>query len=326
MNTVDASRLSLDRIAEAARTVDPVFLHSPQFLSEPLSEQLGCRLTLKVETLNPIRSFKGRGADFFVEKLVQRGDSGPLVCASAGNIGQGLAYACRSRGLSLTVFAARNANSLKVERMRALSAEVHLAGDDFDAAKEHAQQSAARVGARMVVDGEAPEITEGAGSIGVELLARGDTFDAVLVPLGDGALLNGVARWVKAFAPSTRMIGVCSRGAPAVAESFRRGRGASPVTHQRTDTIADGIAVRVPIPEAVEDMFGLVDEVLLVDDREIIEAMRLVHRQVGLVVEPAGAAGLAALLGGATAFRAQRVATILCGGNVTAEQLRAWLA
>lgn len=325
MDSLDAHRLSLDRIAEAARSIDPVFLHSPQFLSEPLSEQLGCQLTLKVETVNPIRSFKGRGTDFFVQQLVRRGGSGPLVCASAGNFGQGLAYACRRRGIALTVFAARNANALKVERMRALSAEVRLAGDDFDAAKEHAQQAAARSGAQMVVDGEAPEIAEGAGSIGVELLSRGDRFDAVIVPLGDGALLNGVARWVKSVAPAIRMIGVCSKGAPAMAESFRLGRGAAPVTHPRTDTIADGIAVSHPIPEAVEDMFGLVDDVLLVDDREILEAMRLVHRQVGLVVEPAGAAGLAALIAGGTPFRGQRVATLLCGGNVTAEQVRAWL-
>ena len=128
MHTVDARRLSLDRISEAARCIDPVFLDSPQFLSEPLSEQLGCRLTLKIETLNPIRSFKGRGADFFVEHLVRRGESGPLVCASAGNFGQGLAYACRKRGIALTVYAARNANPLKVERMRARGADARAFG------------------------------------------------------------------------------------------------------------------------------------------------------------------------------------------------------
>jgi threonine dehydratase len=278
-----------------------------------------------VETLNPIRSFKGRGADFLVQELLRRGRVPPLVCASAGNFGQGLAYACRKRGIPLTVHAARNANPLKVERMRALSAEVRLAGDDFDGAKELAYRSASETGALMVVDGEAPEITEGAGSIGVELLASGEAFDAVLVPLGDGALLNGIARWVKHVAPTTRMIGVCSSGAPAVAESFRRGPGAPVVTHQRTETIADGIAVRLPIPEAVADMHGLVDDVLLVDDRELIEAIRLVHRDVGLVVEPAGVAGVAALLNATAGLRGQRVATVLCGSNVAHEQLRAWL-
>src|SRR4029434_10170785 len=107
-------RLSLERIPQAAQTIDPVFLHTPQFVSEPLSDVLGVRLALKIETLNPIRSFKGRGADFLVSQA--RNDV-PLVCASAGNFGQAMAYACRKRGLKLTVYASASANPLKVERM-----------------------------------------------------------------------------------------------------------------------------------------------------------------------------------------------------------------
>lgn len=308
-------RLSLERIAEAARVIDPVFLHSPQFLSEPLSQQLGCSLTLKVETVNPIRSFKGRGADYFVASLLK---DEPLVCASAGNFGQGLAYACRKRGIPLTVYVPRTANPLKVERMRALSAEVKIAGDDFDAAKEAARRER---GARMVEDGAIAAISEGAGSIGVELLAHGDAYDVVLVPLGNGALLNGVARFVKAASPATRVVGVCARGAPSMAESFRKG---APVPTQSAETIADGIAVRVPIPEAVEDMQGVVDDVVLADDASMVEAMRLLHRHAGLVVEPAGAAGLAALLEARDAFAGRSVATILCGGNVTPAQAHQW--
>lgn len=307
-------RLSLAHIREAASEIDPVFLGSPQFISEPLSEQLGCTLTLKVETANPVRSFKGRGADFFVRRL---NDATPLVCASAGNFGVALAYACRGRGLPLTIFAARRANALAVERMRSLSAQVRLEGDDFDAAKETGRQWAATSGARMIEDGEVPEISEGAGSIGVELLARGDAFDAVLVPLGNGALLNGIARWVKAASPTTQVIGVCSRGAPSMAESFRNGPGGPIVSHQRLNSIADGIAVRVPIPEAVADMHGTVDDVLLVDDRSLIEGVQLVRRHAGLLIEPSAAAGLAALLESRGAFSGQRVATVLTGSNVT---------
>jgi peptide deformylase len=320
-----ARRLSLERIAQAARSVDPVFLRSPQFVSEPLSEALGCTVTVKVETVNPVRCFKGRGADFFVAQLAERGERRALVCASAGNFGQALAYACRSRGLPLTVYAARAANPLKVERMRALGAEVILAGADFDVAKESARASAASGAALFVEDGAAPAIAEGAGSIAVELLAEGAALDAALVPLGNGALLNGVARWLKAASPATRVIGVCSEGAPAMAESFRNGPGGALVRGERVDTIADGIAVRLPIREAVEDMHGLVDEVLLVSDARLLEAMHLVHRHVGLVVEPAGAAGLAALIGAREAFAGQRVATILCGSNLTPEQAHAWL-
>src|SRR6185295_6049186 len=118
-----ARRLSLSRIDQAPRRIDPVFLETPQFVSEPLSEHLACQLTLKVETLNPIRSFKGRGTSLFVADHTDEARS-PLVCASAGNFGQGLAYACRGRRLPLIVYAAHDANPLKLDRMRALGAEV----------------------------------------------------------------------------------------------------------------------------------------------------------------------------------------------------------
>src|SRR4029079_12818331 len=133
--------------------------------------------------------------------------------------------ACRKRGLALTVYAARTANPLKLERMRALGAEVRLEGEDFEAAKRAAAAWSRSSGALMVEDGLLPEISEGAGTIARELLAQGDAYDAVLVPLGDGALLNGVARWLKAASPATRVLGVCSRGAPAMARAWRRGPG-----------------------------------------------------------------------------------------------------
>ncbi|HEX9223147.1 MAG TPA: pyridoxal-phosphate dependent enzyme, partial [Candidatus Acidoferrales bacterium] len=122
------SRLSLTRIEEAVHSIDPVFLNTPQFLSEQLSGALGMRLVLKVETVNPIRSFKGRGADYFVSQLPA--GSPKLVCATAGNFGQGMAYAARKRRFQLVVFAAETANPLKLERMRQLGAEVRLFGLD----------------------------------------------------------------------------------------------------------------------------------------------------------------------------------------------------
>src|SRR5262249_40139037 len=150
---VKEHRLSLDHIAEAARVIDPAFLHTPQFVCEPLSASFGCTLTLKVESVNPIRCFKGRGADFFAGRLAARGARPRLVCARAGNFGQAMAFACRKRGLSLTVFAASSASPFKVERMRALGAEVWLAGADFDSAKDAARAYAASAGARFVEDG-----------------------------------------------------------------------------------------------------------------------------------------------------------------------------
>jgi threonine dehydratase len=314
-------RLSLQRIDDAAGEIDDVFRETPQFQCEPLSARLGCALTLKVETLNPIRSFKGRGASFLVSELLRGGQRPTLVCGSAGNFGQALAYACRRHGLRLIVYAAHSANALKVERMRALGAEVRIDGEDFDAAKAAARDWAEANDARLVVDGREPAISEGAGTIARELLAHGNRFDAILVPLGNGALINGIALWTKAVWPTTRIIGVCSSGARAMAESFYSG---TPQTRD-SRTLCDGIAVRVPIPESLADMTGLVDDVLCVDDLSTLEAMRLLHRHAGLVIEPAGAIGVAALLSAAHPFLGSNVATVLCGGNLTPEQVQAWL-
>jgi len=313
-------RLSLDRIAQAATLIDPVFLDSPQFRAETLEPRLGCRLVVKVETLNPIRSFKGRGAEYLAAALEGRPH---LVCTTAGNFGQGMAFAARKRGLALTVFTSLHANPLKIERMRALGAEVRQVGEDFDAAHVAAQGFAAEAGARLVEDGRDPAIGEGAGTIGRELLRWPEPFDAILVPLGDGSLLAGIARWVKAHRPDTRMIGVCASGAPAMERSWRAGK---PLELERADTIADGIAVRTPYPEALSDITGLVDDILLVEDEMLVESMRAAHRELGLVLEPAGAAALAALLRHRYRFRGQLAAAILTGGNITVEQMRQWLA
>lgn len=244
-----------------------------------------------------------------------------MVCASAGNFGQAMAFVCRRHGLPLTVFAATTANPQKVERMRALGATVHLRGSDFDAAKEAARQHCRDHGGWMVEDGREPEISEGAGSLAVELLAQGDAYDVVLVPLGNGALLNGVARWLKAASPATQVIGVCSRGADAMQASWRQGEVVERTT---ASTLADGIAVRVPVPEAVEDMRGLVDDIVLVDDETIVRAMHVLFHHAGLLSEPAGAVGVAALLSGPQRFAGQSVATVICGSNVTAEAAERW--
>ena len=313
----DVAFLSLERIREAAAIIDPVFTDSPQFLCEGLSRRLNLRLVCKVETVNPIRSFKGRGADYLLHRLGVA--DAPLACASAGNFGQGLAYAARRRGLPLHVFAATGANPLKIERMRDLGARVHLAGGDFDAAKAHAREVAAARGWRFVEDGAEAAIAEGAGTIAVELTRWLEPFDAVVVPVGNGALINGIGRWLKTHAPTTRIIGVCAAGAPTMARSWQ---AQLPLPTAAVATVADGIAVRVPVPAAVAEMVRTTDDVVLVGDDTIREAMRLLFHELGLVVEPAGAAGLAGVLVLRDQLRDQLVATPLCGGNVAPEHLR----
>jgi len=312
--------ISIERIAEAYQVIDPVFKDSPQYVCGPISEKLGVEVLLKVECLNPIRSFKGRGTEHLFHRL---GSQKPgYVCASAGNFGQGMAYSARKRGIPITVFAATNANPLKIERMRALGADVVLEGDDFDGAKDAARRYADETGAMFIEDGAVAPIAEGAGTIALELCRMEESLDVVLVPLGDGALVTGVGLWMKRESPSTRVIGVVPEGAPAMELSWRAG---SVVSTESMSTISDGIAVRAPVADAVRDMKETVDDVVHVNDDQTIEAMRMLMNDAGLIVEPAGAVGLAAAKKLGVTLGGGRIAVIVTGGNLTPDQIRTWL-
>jgi threonine dehydratase len=315
------SSLSLDRIREASGLIPAVFRDSPQFVSEPLSRQLGFRVLCKVECINPIRSFKGRGACSF---LAREGTTvEPLVTASAGNFGQGLAYAARTCGQRLIVFAATTADPAKVDRIRDLGAEVRRAGADFDAAKEEARAFAGTHGLRFVEDGREPAIAEGAGTIALELGRWSDPIDAVIVPVGNGALISGIGRWMHAQAPGCRVIGACAAGAPAMAESWRTGRLC---TTTATQTAADTIAVRIPVAEALREMRTAVDAMVLVEEEPLRDAVRRLHRELGLVVEPSGAAGLAAAVQVGPRYQDCLVAIVISGGNLASALIPTWLA
>ncbi len=318
--TPNTYRLSIDRVVEAASIIDPVFLDTPQFISDSLSKLLGLSLLLKIETLNPIRSFKGRGAEVLVSGAVP---GTRLYCASAGNFGQAMAYSCRKRNIPLTVYASTKANPLKLERMRSLGAEVILFGDDFDAAKLEGKRISKERNATFVEDSLDIGTLEGAATIGLELLKFPGKIDTIVIALFNGALFNGVARVVKHFKPEIKLVAVQAKGAPAMIDSWRASRV---VSHETTHTISDGIAVRIPVPQALKDMKGLVDEAILVDDTTTIRAMRLIHEQVGVVSEPSGAVGLAAIMENPSLFSNQTVATIVCGGNLTRQQMDEWLA
>jgi len=302
--------LSLEAIERAARDIDPVFRNTPQFEADALGRRLGARLVLKVETVNPIRSFKGRGTDFYV-RVVASGQS-KLVTASAGNFGQGLAFAARARGIALDVYAAESANPRKVARMRDLGATVHLAGRDFDDAKGHAREHALREGATFVEDGREPAITEGAGSIAVELFAWPEPIATVIIPLGNGALLGGMGTWIRHVSPATRIIGVCAAGAPAMRDSLRAGRA---IETTSVNTMADGIAVRVPVPEALGYLPPVIDDIVLVSEVSLGQAMSFLEEETGLIGEPAGVAGIAALIEHPSLRTPGLVATPLCGSN-----------
>jgi threonine dehydratase len=317
MNT--APRISAKVIEEARGRIRPEFLNSRQMESEDLSQTVGARLVCKIETENCVGSFKGRGTDSFVATLPA--STKVLVTASAGNFGLALVDSARRRGIAVTVFAATSASLAKLDRIRSAGGELNLRGRDFDEAKDHARRAAEGMGAVFVEDGREAAITAGAGTLAMEITGQGDPIDAMIVPLGNGALLAGVGCWLRAHSPQTRIIGVCAEGAPAMLRSWQSRRPESTAT---VSTIADGIAVRVPVPEALGDLEGVVDDIVLVSDDALKRALRLVYQHSRLVAEPSAVAGIAALMTHPSLAKG-RVSTVITGGNATEEQLQGWI-
>ncbi|HET7209924.1 MAG TPA: pyridoxal-phosphate dependent enzyme [Terriglobales bacterium] len=320
MNTRPTCRISTQAIEQARHRIAQEFLDSRQIEDMQLSRAVGARFLCKVETENPVGSFKGRGAESFIQALPDHIRS--IVTASAGNFGLAMAYAARRRGIMATVYAAENASPVKLQRIRAAGGRVIQSGKDFDEAKAHARRAAENERTPFVEDGLEPEITAGAGTMAMEITASGQRIDTMLVPLGNGALLGGIACWFKSRSPATRIIGVSAAGAPAMALSWRSHTVQSTAS---VNTIADGIAVRVPVPEALADLETVVDDVVLVTDHALKLALKLFHEHLGLIVEPSAVAGIAALLSDSSLARGV-VCTPITGGNISPDQLRAWLA
>jgi threonine dehydratase len=305
VSAVDAAE-----IERAGAEIDPVFLHTPQYVSEALGEVVGFDPLLKLETLNPVRCFKGRGGSLLGHRSAP-GDV--LACASAGNFGQGVAYGARAAGLRSVVYAAHDANPAKLDRMRALGADVRLVDDDFDAAKDAVEEAAQREGLRLVVDGREPDIALGAGTIAYEMTAHGRPLDAVIVPVGNGSLAWGMSTWLAAASPDTQVIAVSPHGAPMMEHAWRTGEL---VSWGPTDTIAEGLAARVPVPEAVEGIRAAVDRYLLLDDAAFLDAMRLLAEHAGVLSEPAGAAALAGAIALGDELAGATVGIPVGGSNV----------
>ena len=218
-----ATRLDLDRIHAARRVIDPIFLDTPLYECDALGRELGCAVSIKLETANPVRSFKGRGTELVASMLHARGETA-AVCASAGNLGQALAWSGRGRGLDVTVVASRFATRVKLDRIRALDARLELVDGDHELARERADAIARYDGIRLVEDSLDIETCEGAATIGLELVDAVPSFDAVLIALGGGAMATGVGHVVKALAPQTEVICVQPLGAPAMTRSWRERR------------------------------------------------------------------------------------------------------
>lgn len=300
---IEAPELEATAIRVAAASIDPVFTRSPQYVHEGLSERLSVPVVVKIETVNPIRSFKGRGTWVAVHGLAGEGRIGserPIVVASAGNFGQGVAYAARALGIPAVVFSSTRANPAKVARMRALGATVIQVGEDFDDARGASEAYAAEHGAELLVDGDDPRISTGAATLALEVTDAADAgwlpaIAVASVPVGNGALINGVGSWLRHASPRAQVVGIQAEAANAMALSFEAQR---PVDTASADTYADGIASRIAIPRAVELMAGRVDAMRTVGEEALQTAQAELTDALGITVEGAAAASWAGLLAG----------------------------
>src|SRR5262245_45756932 len=262
-------------------------------VSAPAALAGGRALFLKREDTHELGAFKWRGALPTVEAYGQRG-AAAVVTASTGNHGAATAWSCRRIGVKAIVYAPEGASKTKVSLIESLGAEVRLFGRDLDVAKDEGKRFAREAGFPFFEDGVEPTQFSGYGTIAEEILDQAPSPPAaVVVPVGNGALICGVGRAVKSRSPKTLVIGVAAKEAPVMGLSFEARR---PVESDRMATFADGLAVRVAIPEAVENVNAVVDRMVLVSERRIAEAVGAFDR-VGIRVEGAAAAGLAALPG-----------------------------
>ncbi len=318
---IDGVRLGLDRIEAALGEIDPAFLDTPALPCPSLSQALGCTVALKVETLNPVRSFKGRGTETVTAAAINSGAT-RVVCASAGNLGQALAYCGRRRRLQVTVVAARTASPFKLRGVTAFGADLRLHGEDIEDARLLARELTEVNGAYLVEDSLDLATCEGAATIGLELVRDDPELDVVLVALGGGAMASGVGYTMRSLADHVTVIGIQPVGAPAMALSWRQRRV---VETDRVETIADGVAGRCPIPEVLSDLLIVLDDVMLVREDSIKAGMRMLYEHAGLVVEPSAALGIAAILEEPQRFAGRRVTTIVCGGNVDPADFTQWV-
>ncbi|WP_410785318.1 threonine/serine dehydratase [Kribbella sp. C-35] len=316
----------MDRIRAAREVIDPVFLDSPLYRCEALEPLLGCAISIKLETANPVRSFKGRGTEVVASQLAGS-DSRAVVCASAGNLGQALAWSSRDRGLDVTVVASRFATTTKLDRIRALGAKLELVDGDHELARERAAAIAQYDGIRLLEDSLDLETCEGAATIALELAPHIDQpridRPVVLIALGGGALATGVGYVLKSLAPAVEVICVQPLGAPALTHSWHQRRV---VTTDAINTIADGVAGRIPIPEVLDDLLVVADDAVLVPESSIVTGLRMLLDHAGLVVEPSAALGIAAILEDRDRFAGRQVFTIVCGSNVDLDKYRRWVS
>ncbi|MFC4123465.1 threonine ammonia-lyase [Nocardia rhizosphaerae] len=307
--------VGIGQVEAAARVLAPVIRRTPTVGSRVLSERMGTQVLLKCENLQRTGSFKPRGAYNRIANLPAETRARGVVAASAGNHAQGVAWSAAELDTTSTVFMPIGASLPKLVATRAYGAEVHQVGHNIDESLSAAQEFADRTGATLIHPFDHPDIVAGQATVALEILEQVPEVGTVVVPTGGGGLLAGVAVALHALAPRVQVIGVQAAAAAAWPDSLAAG---TPIRAARMATMADGIAVGLPGAVPFAHVAELVREIVTVDEDALSKALLLCLERAKLIVEPAGAAGVAALL--TTALRERElpgpVVTILSGGNI----------
>ncbi len=286
---------------------------TPTLRSESLSRLTGGEVFLKLEALQKTGSFKIRGAYYAMYKYIQEGYR-EFITASSGNHAQGVAYAAQLHGVKATVVMPETTPWLKVKKTQDYGASVLLHGESYYEAEKKAYELV-KSGVKYLHAYDDPYVIAGQGTLGLEILEQIGDVDVVVVPVGGGGLISGIAYAIKSKRPGVKIIGVQSSGAPAVYLSLKEERL---VTIERVDTIADGIAVKRPGDLTLEFIRRYVDEIVLVDDNEIVDAIYLLLERTRVVSEVAGAASVAALISGKIDVHNRKTVAVVSGGNIDA--------
>lgn len=319
---VGSGWVPLSEVVEAARALRGFAVRTPLVGSPALSERAGLEVHLKCENLQVGGSFKARGAYTLLIRRTAAERARGVLTYSSGNHGRGVALASRALGARATVVVPVDLPGIKREALAAAGAEVVLEGTTSLERQRRAEAIAAETGRLIVPPFDHPDIIAGQGTVGLEIVEELPSAAAVVVPVGGGGLVSGVAVAVKARLPSARVIGVEPAGAASMRASLDAGR---PVTLERVDSVADGLKPVRPGDLTFAHVRRYVDEIVTVTDEEILDAVAFAFRELKLVLEPSGAAGVAAVRAGRVEAAGGPVAVVLSGGNADPVLYREWL-
>lgn len=314
--------VSFQSILEASRKIRNFVTRTPTYHSVVFSQRTGAEVYLKLECFQPVGVFKIRGAVNKIRSLSQSDLKKGLVTSSSGNHGLSVAYAAKIYGAKAVVVVPENAVKEKVEAIESYGAEVVKHGKDYDEAYSKALEIQKETGTTFVHPFNDPFVIAGQGTVGLELLEDIPDLNTVIVPVGGGGLISGISVAAKTLNPNIRIVGVQPEGAPAVYRSWKAGRI---VEVDSVNTVADGLAARKPLDLTFRIIRKYVDDILLVTEQEIGEAVLALLHEAHILVEPSGAASLAALLFRYHPKPKEKVAVIVSGANTSIDYLASLL-